>query len=204
LSPGCTRGAGVRFERASGAARAPARIPGLLAAWAFVIGAAVAGAAEAPDVASFHRAVRLDRADDVRAYLESGGAPDILDANGRTALQVAIRYGHDDLVEGLLAAGAGVDVPDAHGWTALHYAAGVGDLGALRRLLAAGARVSRADPYRYQPLHIAAREGHGAACELLLEAGADVSARIDVGYTAADLAERFPALQDFLRDREAD
>jgi len=42
---------------------------------------------------------------------------------------------------------------------------------------------------------VAARAGHEEVCEQLLAAGADPSLRIDVGFTAADLAsDRFPEL----------
>ena len=41
-----------------------------------------------------------------------------------------------------------------------------------------------------------------AACELLVDAGADAGARIDVGLTASDLADRFPELQGWLLDRQ--
>ena len=68
----------------------------------------------------------------------------------------------------------------------------------LRLLVARGADVEAADPYRYRALHLAARDGHAAACELLIDAGADANARIDVGFTPADLAERFPELQAWL------
>ena len=48
-----------------------------------------------------------------------------------------------------------------------------------------------------------ARDGHADACELLIGAGADANARIDVGMTAADLAERFPDLQVWLLSHQS-
>jgi len=35
--------------------------------------------------------------------------------------------------------------------------------------------------------------------ELLIESNADVNAQIDVRFTAIDLAEEFPHIQDYLR-----
>ena len=147
------------------------------------------------------RAVRLNDVVSVGALLEEGTDPDSLDSNRRPALQVAVRYGHAGIVLRLLEAGAGVDARDADGWTALHHAAQDGDIDVLRLLIEHGADVGAADPYRYRALHLAAREGHRPACELLLEAGADADARIDIGFTPADLAERFPDLRDHLLAR---
>jgi ankyrin repeat protein len=155
------------------------------------------------DAASFHRAVRTADGEAVRAWLEAGGDVDTPDRNGRTALQVAVRHGYAGLVGALIAAGADVDARDADGWTALHHAAAAGSPGDVDRLLAAGAAVDAVDPYRYTPLHLAARDGHAAVCERLLDAGADAGRRIDVGFTAADLAsDRFPGLAERLRARE--
>ena len=144
------------------------------------------------------RAVRLNDLASVGGYLEAGIDANSLDRSGRTALQVAVRYGHRDIARLLLDSGAGVDARDADGWTALHHAAQDGNSNFLRLLVARGADVEAADPYRYRALHLAARDGHVAACELLIDAGADANARIDVGFTAADLAERFPDLHAWL------
>ena len=69
----------------------------------------------------------------------------------------------------------------------------------LNALLEAGADPRRLDPYRYQALHFAAREGHLEAVQQLIRAGAEPDAVIDVGFTAADLAEAHPEVQDYLR-----
>lgn len=186
----------ARASRACPSSRA------LLAGVALFVAAAGAGAETAAS-GDLLRAVRLNEAAAVAALLGAGVAPDSLDRNGRPALHVAVRYRHLEIVRRLLDAGAGVDVRDADGWTALHHAAEGGDLDVLRLLLTRNADVAAADPYRYRALHLAAREGHRAACELLIEAGADAGARIDVGFTPAILAERFPDLQDYLLGKQA-
>ena len=173
-----------------------ARVP-FAGAMVLVTTMATAGA-QAVASGDLLRAVRLNEAAAVGAFLEEGIDPDSLDRNERPALQVAVRYGHIGIARRLLDAGAGVNVRDADGWTALHHAAQGGDIDVLRLLIARGADVGAADPYRYRALHVASREGHRLACELLLEAGADADVRIDVGFTPADLAERFPDLQDYL------
>ena len=199
-------GAGIRVSQARPLTRralasATARGCGLLAGAMALATAAGAGAQTATS-GDLLRAVRLDDAASLVVLLDAGIHPDAPDRNGRPALQVAVRYGHLDVARRLLDAGAGIDARDTDGWTALHHAAQGGDIGALRLLLAYGADVDAADPYRYRALHLAAREGHGAACELLVEAGADPGARIDVGFTPATLAERFPDVQDYLLGRQ--
>ena len=149
------------------------------------------------------RAVRLNDLASVGASLTAGIDANSLDRDGRTALQVAVRYGHLEAARLLLDTGASVDARDADGWTALHLAAQDGDTDLLRLLVERGADVESADPYRYRALHLAARDGHAAACELLIDAGADASARIDVGFTPADLAERFPDLHDWLLGQQS-
>ena len=178
----------------------PSRAP--LAGVALFVAAAGAGA-ETATSGDLLRAVRLNEVASVAALLGAGVAPDSLDRNGRPALHVAVRYRHLEIVRHLLDAGASVDARDADGWTALHHAAEGGDLDVLRLLLTRNADVAAADPYHYRALHLAAREGHRAACELLIEAGADAGARIDVGFTPAILAERFPDLQDYLLGKQA-
>ena len=157
----------------------------------------------APSADEFLRAVRLADATNVAAYIAANGNLGITDRSGRPPLHVAVRHGHLEITEQLIAAEANVNERDADGWTALHFAAESGDLDAISLLLAAGANVNASDPYRYMPLHLAAREGHDAACEKLISAGADVRAAIDVGFTAADLAEAFPELRDWLLARES-
>ena len=164
-----------------------------------LVAAAGASAQTAPP-GDLLRAVRLNDGASVGVFLEGGTDPDSLDRNGRPALQVAVRYGHFDIARLLLDANAGVNARDADGWTALHHAAQGGDSEMLRLLIARGADIGAADPYRYHALHLAARDGYDAACEILVEAGADAGARIDVGFTPADLAERFPDLRVYLLD----
>ena len=176
-------------------------------AFAAVVGAAVFATtlgtgAQPAALEDLLRAVRLNDLASVGGLLEAGIDANTLDRHGRTALQVAVRYGHLDIARLLLDSGAGVDARDADGWTALHHAAQDGDTDFLGLLVARGANVEAADPYRYRALHLAARDGHAAACELLIDAGADTNARIDVGLTAADLADRFPELQDRLLGRQ--
>lgn len=120
---------------------------------------------------------------------------------GYTALQEAIRYGYIDIVKLLLDLGADPNALDADGRNAVHHAAQSNELAAMRLLLKNGAAFRKKDPYQYTPLHLAARKGHERVVKVLLDAGADINAKIDVGFTAVDLADRFPSLQDYLRER---
>ena len=172
-------------------------------ATAMLLAAATVAGAQTAAPGDLLRAVWLNDAAAVGNFLEDGADPDSLDRNGRPAVQVAVRYGHFDIARLLLDANADVNARDGDGWTALHHAAQDGDTEMLRLLIARGADTDAADPYRYQALHLAARDGHDAACEILIEAGADAGARIDVGFTPADLAERFPDLQAYLLNRQS-
>ena len=171
-------------------------------AGAMVLVATAGAGAQTAAPGDLLKAVRLNEAASVGEFLEGGTDPDSLDRNARPALQVAVRYGHFDIARLLLDANAHVNARDADGWTALHHAAQGGDSEMLRLSIARGADIGAADPYRYHALHLAARDGHDAACEILIEAGADAGARIDVGFTPADLAERFPDLQLDLLDNQ--
>ena len=173
------------------------------AVFVWLVLAAPVGAAvlSAPDLL---RAVRLNEVEKVRQHLEDGGGADLYDRSGRTALQVAIRYGHASLTALLVKSGAGLGTADKDGWLAMHHAAANGDLVAVEVLISAGAQVDAMDPYRYRPLHLAAREGHEEICLLLLRHGADPRARIDVGFTAADLAQdQIPSLAELLKQKDA-
>ena len=172
-------------------------------AGAIVLAATAGAGAQTAVPGDLLRAVRLNDATSVGAFLEGGLNPDSLDRNARPALQVAVRYGHFGIARVLLDANANVNARDADGWTALHHAAQGADAQILHLLIARGADIEATDSYRYRALHLAARDGHDAACEVLIEAGADAGARIDVGFTAADLAERFPDLHDYLLDSQA-
>lgn len=162
------------------------------------VGAAVLSAPE------LLRAVRLNEVARVRQHLEGGGDAELYDRAGRTALQVAIRHGHGSLTALLVKTGARLGKTDTDGWQAMHHAAAGGELGAVKVLIGAGARVDVMDPYRYRPLHLAARQGFTEICKLLVRHGADPRARIDVGFTAADLAQdQFPTLAEYLRAEAA-
>lgn len=156
---------------------------------------------DAEQVELLHQAIRAEDKAEIEKYR---GRPNYLDArneDGYTALQEAIRWGYDEIIAMLVEFGADPDVPDVNGRTALHHAAYSDELGAAKLLIAKGATVRYKDPYEYTPLHIAAREGRQEIVQVLLNAGADINARCDVGYTAVDLADRFPSVQEYLREQ---
>ena len=156
---------------------------------------------DAEKVELLHQAIRAEDKAEVEKYRDRPRYLNARNEDGYTALQEAIRWGHDEIIVMLVEFGVDPDIPDVNGRTALHHAAYSDELGAAKLLIARGATVKYKDPYEYTPLHIAAREGRQDIVQVLLNAGAEINAQCDVGFTAVDLADRFPSVQDYLRER---
>ncbi|MCW5943535.1 MAG: ankyrin repeat domain-containing protein [Fimbriimonadaceae bacterium] len=122
-----------------------------------------------------HAAARLDL-DDMCALLAGRGAPlDALNANGRTALQVAAEAGSVRALRMLLRLDHDRTPTRGTGESLLHLAARSGSPEALRAVLAEGATVEARNARGETPLMVAARAGQAAALRVLIKAGADVN-----------------------------
>ena len=160
---------------------------------------AAAGTDEAMNV--LHEGIQARDKDEVAKFKGRATLLDSKNSYGYTALQEAIRYGYFDMVQLLVELGADPNALDVDGRNAMHHAAQSDEPAAARLLINKGVAIEKQDPYQYTPLHLAAREGNERLVKVLLDAGADINATIDVGFTAVDLADRYPSLQDYLRTR---
>jgi len=152
-------------------------------------GAMVAAADSASD---FFRAVQIDDARTVKAWLAGGGDPNLVNPiGGEPALVLAVREGAMAVLDVLLAHPAiRVDVPAVNGNTALMMAAFKRNRPAVDALLAKGAAVKRAG---WTALHYAAASGDTGIAGLLLGRGAVIDARSPAAsgaYTPLMLAAR--------------
>ena len=150
-----------------------------------------------------------------RVLLDYDADPDVLDAEGRTALETAIDHGNEKATAMLLECNASfglTTVPplhlaayngdkDAvelqlsqcachsaawHGETPLHFAARFGHSDVALLLAQRGSDVNGLSENGMTPLHLAAFHGLAETVQILLESGADID--------AADFAERTPLL----------
>lgn len=176
------------------------RLPLLFIALVFAFNAGAIASVE-EEVKLLHENIRAQDREEVEKYKGRKPYLDAKNAEGYTALQEAIRWGHDDMIKLLVELGADPNALDADGRNALHHAALSNEVAAARLLIQKGVVVEQRDPYDYTPLHLAARKGNERVVKILLDAGADINAKIDVGFTAVDLADQFPTLQDYLRGR---
>ncbi len=164
----------------------------------------LAGAGAAPpaeEVASLHQAVRAQDKEEIEKFKGRSEHLDAHNGEGYTALQEAIRYGHGEIARILIEFGADPNALDADGRSALHHTALSDEAGLTQLLIEKGVMADKQDPYKYTALHLAAREGYEKVVMVLLHAGANINAKIDVGFTAIDLADAYPSLQDYLRER---
>lgn len=140
----------------------------LVAAWLPL--SALAGAYE-----DFFTAVHIDNASDIRALLQRGLDPNLVEPHrGDTGLIIAVREGAMNVAEVLInARHIDLEARARNGDNALMVAAFKGNRAAVEKLLAKGAEVNRPG---WTALHYAAASGSNDIARLLLAKGADVNA----------------------------
>lgn len=89
-------------------------------------------------LAEFHRAARAGEVDCVRWFVQAGMEPDLMDAAGKTALEVAVSAGQAGVVEALLLSGAAL--PEAKGHALLVAGVKAGSKEVVELLLEHGLR----------------------------------------------------------------
>ena len=125
-----------------------------------------------------------DRATAMR-LLGQGANPNVMSADGATAVMYAAANDDLDLVRALIKAGANVKLKNRFGTSALTEAAIIGSAPVIDALLKAGADPNTKNPEGETPLMAVARSGKLEAARRLLDAGADVNAKEDWGGQSA-------------------
>lgn len=137
---------------------------------------------------SFFDAIRNDRIEIVRRWLQRGMDVNSFDAHGDPILLIAVRHGASKVVADLLGnQQVRVDALNRVGETPLMMAALRGDLNLARRLVELGAQVNRPG---WTPLHYAATGGHIPVTRWLLEESAYIDADSPNGTTPLMMAAR--------------
>lgn len=131
--------------------------------------AALHAAGYAYSVDDFLRAAHEGKAEVIGQFLKAGMNPDVADAKGLKAIQVAAAQGHGHIVQLLRDSGALPIGSSATGQTALMDAAKSGDEQAVKVLLAAGAKADAKDDTGMSPLAAAVLAGHTAIVTLLIQ-----------------------------------
>jgi ankyrin repeat protein len=124
--------------------------------------------------------------------VDTGGAVDLPDDQGRRPLHEAALHGQTEIACFLMRHGARLDAPvHPFGHTALYYAAERGHAATAQALIAAGARIDVEDLLTGQGLlHLAAARGDMMLAGQLIAAGIDVFREDRKGLTARDHAAR--------------
>eukprot|EP01043_Picozoa_sp_COSAG02_P040328 COSAG02_NODE_3254_length_7085_cov_102.140281_7_plen_859_part_00 len=112
----------------------------------------------------------------------AGGAVDLVNMHGETALMMAAQRGSVGATGLLLKAGAKVDMIDHDGQSAVLIAARMGHAAIVSQLVDSDAELN-AD-FGEMPLHVAAENNHVDVVRLLLQGGADVDKADSYGNTA--------------------
>ncbi|MBN8763352.1 MAG: ankyrin repeat domain-containing protein [Thiobacillus sp.] len=124
----------------------------------------------------------------IKAQLEAGADPAMVDEAGETALMHAAHGGHVAAVQVLLAAGADVNAKAPSGWTALARAAyndetDHGYVEVVEILADAGASLDERIFFGITPLMLAAGGGDASVVEWLINAGALNEAERQLGVS---------------------
>jgi uncharacterized protein len=169
---------------ASAAAAADDTLAGLIqagnrdAALKRIAAGADVNAAQGDGTTPLHWAVYKIDADLVRALLQRGAKPDVINNYGSSPLAEAVKVANARLVEMLLDAGSNVEVPNQEGQTALMLAARAGSLDVAELLVRHGANVNARENWRGQTaLMWAADAGSPELTRFLIDHKADVNAR---------------------------
>ncbi|VUC28740.1 unnamed protein product [Clonostachys rosea] len=123
---------------------------------------------------ALHAAVRGGQQHITDNLLEAGANPELLDVEGKTALQTAAEKGVEGTVNSLLARGADVNATGRNE-PALASAVRAGHQDIVKRLLRAGAEPNAFDHHGLPFLSLAAEGGFKEIVTMLLAAGAEVN-----------------------------
>jgi ankyrin repeat protein len=135
-----------------------------------------------------HWAVYKIDAELVRALIEHGAKPDVINNFGSSPLAEAVKIADAALVEMLLDAGADVEAMNLDGQTALMLSARAGAIDVAELLVRRGADVNTRETWRGQTaLMWAADENVPELARLLIENGADVHVRAIANDWAAQI-----------------
>lgn len=128
---------------------------------------------------------------DLQVLQKLSSNPDVVDPDGRTALQAAAIDSKIDVAKILLKVGANVNFQDPNGWTALHFAAQAGSAELAGLLIEHGAVAETKDSHGNSPLFRAmfGAERDRSLIELLCTNGANPNSKNEAGVSAVDLAE---------------
>jgi len=118
-----------------------------------------------------------DRATVLRLLAEKGTNPNMVGADGTTAVMWAAHNDDLALVQALIKAGANVKLKNQFGTSAITEAAIIGSAPIIEALLKAGADPNTKNPEGETALMAVARSGKVDAARRLLDAGADVNAK---------------------------
>ncbi|CAA6807076.1 MAG: Unknown protein [uncultured Thiotrichaceae bacterium] len=135
-----------------------------------------------------HRAIRYEKPDFVRLFLDHGAASDEPKKRGDSNLQLAMAK--EDLQFTTLLIGAGADINRAgtYGRTPLIQAVEQVKPELVSLLLRSGAKVNTSNDHKDTALHIATRKADLNLMDLLLNAGADVNIRNQQKQTVLHIA----------------
>src|ERR1700726_2941310 len=135
-------------------------------------------AAQGDGTTPLHWAVYKIDADLVRALLERGAKPDVVNNYGSSPLAEAAKVANARLVKMLLDAGSNAEVPNQEGQTALMLAARAGSRDVAELLVSHGANVNAREKWRGQTaLMWAVDAGSAELTRFLIAHKADVNAR---------------------------
>lgn len=133
----------------------------------------------------FHKAIGGDLTGAiVKAFLENGVDPDMLDRHEKTGLFIAAEVGDVEVVKLLLDYGANIEALSRTKCTPLHKAAWQGRDVIVRELLKRGANINARRKDGSTALYGASGNGYVTVVSLLIEGGADISLTDNWGQTA--------------------
>ena len=95
-----------------------------------------------------HLATELNMKETVKKFLNCGGDPEIINAQGFSCLHIAARQGHADLVKTFVAADVNLDQRDGYGYSASYWAHRMKHQ-EIMGLLPAPLRVTKEDYYEH-------------------------------------------------------
>ena len=113
---------------------------------------------------------------------------DLVDQQGRSAVNKAVRNKDTKAVIELISAGANVNTKDNRGLSPLHIAAIIQNSEIVRQLISAGANVNTKDNQGLSPLHIATFIESPEIVRQLISAGANVNTKDNQGLSPLHIA----------------